>query len=242
MTTRFPHNWKVTKSDDSIIIRDQLLGTGKGYWIEVEQTMSGYRATLKFEDYAKGIFGYAEEQINNCFKPIRPIFHSNPNLSLRLHRKTVEGVFETGIVQDGLWVELELRDRKKEPDNSLFVDALISIITYLIPYQVVGNKEGENESFTGNKFERSLSNRSTCLAFHGYRCKSCGINMTDIYGDAAQNFIHVHHLHPLADGSIIPDPVRDMVPLCPNCHAVAHLKSPPYTIEEIIEMIDHHRN
>jgi 5-methylcytosine-specific restriction protein A len=84
------------------------------------------------------------------------------------------------------------------------------------------------------KYERSHLNRSLCLAYHGYDCKVCGINLKDKYGDIARDFIHVHHLNPISESGIIkPDPIKDFVPLCPNCHAIAHLKNPPLTVEEI---------
>lgn len=29
------------------------------------------------------------------------------------------------------------------------------------------------------------------------------------------------------------DPIKDMIPLCPNCHAIFHLSDPPHTIDEV---------
>lgn len=45
-----------------------------------------------------------------------------------------------------------------------------------------------------------------------------------IYG--VSGIIHVHHLKPLHEsiGIGIVDPSRDLVPVCPNCHAVIHSK------------------
>jgi 5-methylcytosine-specific restriction protein A len=31
----------------------------------------------------------------------------------------------------------------------------------------------------------------------------------------------------------IVDPVKDLEPVCPNCHAMLHRKDPPYSIEEL---------
>jgi predicted HNH restriction endonuclease len=45
----------------------------------------------------------------------------------------------------------------------------------------------------------------------------------------------VHHLRPLsgiAEEYEI-DPVEDLRPVCPNCHAMLHRKTPPYTIDEL---------
>jgi hypothetical protein len=32
------------------------------------------------------------------------------------------------------------------------------------------------------------------------------------------------------------DPVKDLRPVCPNCHAMIHRRSPPLSIEEIIRL------
>lgn len=36
------------------------------------------------------------------------------------------------------------------------------------------------------------------------------------------------------------DPISDLRPVCPNCHAMLHKKNPPYTIDELREII--HQN
>ena len=35
----------------------------------------------------------------------------------------------------------------------------------------------------------------------------------------------------------IVDPVSDLIPVCPNCHAVIHLKTPPYAPHEVSAML-----
>lgn len=55
----------------------------------------------------------------------------------------------------------------------------------------------------------------------------------------AQGLIHVHHLRQLADvnAKYQVDPIQDLRPVCPTCHAVIHSQTPPFTIEEISAMI-----
>lgn len=57
----------------------------------------------------------------------------------------------------------------------------------------------------------------------------------ETYGDVAAGFIHVHHLKPLAaiGTEYEVDPVEDLRPVCPNCHAVVHMTNPPRTVEEV---------
>ena len=98
-----------------------------------------------------------------------------------------------------------------------------------------GLPEGGGVRVLVNRYERSYTNRMTCIAIHGCRCMACGFDFDRIYGDIGDGFIHVHHVTPvseLAAGYIV-DPARDLVPLCPNCHAMAHTSSPPLTVEEL---------
>ena len=43
-----------------------------------------------------------------------------------------------------------------------------------------------------------------------------------------EGFIHVHHLKPLAQigEQYELDPINDLRPVCPNCHAMLHRASP----------------
>jgi 5-methylcytosine-specific restriction protein A len=54
------------------------------------------------------------------------------------------------------------------------------------------------------------------------------------YGETMKDFIHVHHLVPLSDVGMTyqVDPIADLRPVCPNCHAVIHSVDPPLSIEE----------
>ncbi|WP_142037288.1 HNH endonuclease [Arthrobacter sp. SLBN-100] len=91
-----------------------------------------------------------------------------------------------------------------------------------------------------NRYERDADARRVCLAFHGTSCAACGFSFEASYGDAGTGFIEVHHVVPpamLRSGYIL-DPVADLVPLCPNCHAMAHLGvASPRTVSELRNMI-----
>jgi 5-methylcytosine-specific restriction protein A len=95
--------------------------------------------------------------------------------------------------------------------------------------------EGAVRKVSINAYERSSAARDKCILHHGCACASCGTLMADLYGEVAQGHVHVHHLVPLSEvgREYHVDPVRDLLPVCPNCHAVIHLKEPPYTIEEM---------
>lgn len=97
--------------------------------------------------------------------------------------------------------------------------------------------EGAVRDVTMQKHERSRAARSACLARHGYDCFVCGVNLRSRYGLPVE-VIHVHHEEPMSatKGSREVDPIADMKPICPNCHAVIHSCVPPYSIERITQM------
>jgi hypothetical protein len=95
--------------------------------------------------------------------------------------------------------------------------------------------EGAKQQVTVNRYERSPKARTKCLAHHGHRCKVCDLDFAERYGDIGRGFIHVHHLIPLADigEKYEIDPLNDLIPVCPNCHAMLHKRIPPVTVEAL---------
>lgn len=95
--------------------------------------------------------------------------------------------------------------------------------------------EGARKYVRVNAYERNAKARSACIAHHGYACSACGMTFEKRYGELGKEFIHVHHLKPLAltDGAYIINPIEDLRPVCPNCHAMLHRQDPPLSIEEL---------
>jgi 5-methylcytosine-specific restriction protein A len=86
-----------------------------------------------------------------------------------------------------------------------------------------------------NAYERSRAAREQCLAHHGASCAVCGFDFGQRFGELAQGFIHVHHLVPLSElGERYQiNPIRDLIPVCPNCHAAIHMREPPHSVAEV---------
>lgn len=101
--------------------------------------------------------------------------------------------------------------------------------------ELAGLPEGAKIRVEVNRYERDRRNRAAALAIHGYRCKACDLDMGERYGADAAGLIEVHHVTPVSEvgPAYIIDPNTDLVPLCPNCHAVAHRRSPPFSIDEL---------
>lgn len=100
--------------------------------------------------------------------------------------------------------------------------------------------EGAKQSITVNRYERNNQARKKCIEYYGTGCYVCGFNFEEIFGEIGQGFIHVHHLTPLSEISqeYEVDPIKDLRPVCPNCHAMIHRKNPPFTIEEIKKLLN----
>ena len=110
-----------------------------------------------------------------------------------------------------------------------------------LPKEVPPDEEFEEGAVTQvlvNRYERDPSARERCIEHYGTTCVVCGLKMSDVYGQEVAGLIHVHHLTPLASvgGPSTVDPIRDLRPVCPNCHAVIHSVTPPRAIEEVQAM------
>lgn len=100
-------------------------------------------------------------------------------------------------------------------------------------------QEGAAKRVTVNAYERDLKARAACLKKHGRACKVCGVDYSKLYGKVGERCLHVHHLRPLAAmrGGYRVDPAKDLIPVCPNCHAMLHSTSPPLSPIELSEIV-----
>ena len=95
--------------------------------------------------------------------------------------------------------------------------------------------EGTKKKITVNAYERSPQARQECINQFGYKCQICDFDFEKVYGDIGRDFIHVHHI---VDISTIAEnykinPIKDLIPVCPNCHAMLHKRKPAYSPKEI---------
>lgn len=95
--------------------------------------------------------------------------------------------------------------------------------------------EGAVRRVSINAYERNPEARRKCIAHYGTSCSVCGFNFGSVYGEVGKDLIHVHHLRQLAEigKEYQIDPIRDLRPVCPNCHAIIHKHKPAYSIEEV---------
>ena len=113
-----------------------------------------------------------------------------------------------------------------------------------VSHEPAGEGEGGGRQALITRFERSEINRVACIEIHGTRCKVCDFDFEKVYGTIGAGFIEVHHVELLA--RLAPDtvlnPAIDLVPLCANCHSMAHKRRPqPYSVEDLKAMIQTNR-
>lgn len=99
--------------------------------------------------------------------------------------------------------------------------------------------EGRTKKVTVNSYERNQLARQECIEHFGLNCQICLFNFQEHYGELGQNFIHVHHVIDIStlgkEYSV--NPKKDLIPVCPNCHAMLHKKKPAYLVEELKKII-----
>jgi 5-methylcytosine-specific restriction protein A len=117
------------------------------------------------------------------------------------------------------------------------IRTLVSLSTYVETIGAEGvpvDEDQESPTFAKrstvlvNRYERDPQKRRECLEHHGYHCQICGFDFEQTYGKLGRDFIHVHHIEPLAEvgGEYDIDPKVDLIPVCANCHAMIHRVSP----------------
>lgn len=104
--------------------------------------------------------------------------------------------------------------------------------------QALNLMEGALKRVVTSRFERKPALRRACVAHYGSLCAVCGFSFERTFGPIGRGFIHVHHLVPLhSTGAASVDAIKDLRPVCPNCHAMLHRDDPPLAIAQLQTMI-----
>jgi hypothetical protein len=106
------------------------------------------------------------------------------------------------------------KEKQSPKKNVIFPDSDIPIEHF----------EGAVTTVEVNKYERSPEARRECINLYGARCLICGLDFEEEYGELGKGFIHVHHLVPISkiNKEYKVDYKKDLIPVCPNCHAMLH--------------------
>ena len=101
------------------------------------------------------------------------------------------------------------------------------------------NLEGALKISTQIRRERNPRNRLVCINHHGDKCFVCGFVSSSDY-PILSSIIEVHHIEQLSEIKEPKpyDPIKDLVPLCPNCHRAIHKKKPAFLPEELKDILN----
>lgn len=99
--------------------------------------------------------------------------------------------------------------------------------------------EGAVRTVAVNAYERNPNARRACVEHYGYACAVCEFDFAGVYGAIGEGFIHVHHLRDLATvgEEYEVDPIQDLRPVCPNCHAMLHRETPAMSISKLRSIV-----
>jgi putative restriction endonuclease len=99
--------------------------------------------------------------------------------------------------------------------------------------------EGAANRVVVNVYERNPLARQQCIQHFGCRCSVCGFDFEKVFGELGHGFIHVHHLKPLSQikDEYEVDPITDLRPVCPNCHAMIHNGAEMMSIQALKKLI-----
>lgn len=170
-----------------------------------------YKDTINDEYLFNYNYNLKETDFYARFEPIAEATVGNLELSYsRLQELGIKSQFQGGI---------------KVPDNIL--NHILKNFDVVFDDLSQTYTEGQSHNLTVTSFERNQNARKACLDKYGYSCQICGIDFEKKYGSVGKDFIHVHHIDFIsAKGGIAHevDPLVDLIPVCPNCHAMLHRK------------------
>ena len=124
---------------------------------------------------------------------------------------------------------LKFTEKLKEELSNILAEEVLDPEKYI---------EGSTKKVSVNIYERSVGARKKCIEHYGLTCSVCNFNFGKEFGKLGEGFIHVHHLKQLAHigKEYKIDPIKDLRPICPNCHSMLHRKNPPLSIKELIQI------
>lgn len=124
-------------------------------------------------------------------------------------------------------------------DPTYYVPPQTTLCSMACDEKVTSTIEGGRVAVLMNRFERNRSAREACIAHYGLHCCVCGMSFGEQYGETMRDLVHVHHLKPLSRIGVNHkvNPISDLRPICPNCHAVIHRSEPPLSIEQACALL-----
>ena len=151
--------------------------------------------------------------------------------------------------------EIKKFSQAKQVIDSTYIDDINKLIEMkkrpLIAEEIaIGDSirliEGAKKQIYVNAYERNPIAREKCIEHYKkqdngkVKCQICGFCFEAFYGEEFKDKIHVHHIKSLAeiDKEYEIDPIKDLLPVCPNCHLALYSKGDGYSVVKLREKIN----
>lgn len=130
--------------------------------------------------------------------------------------------------------EFKIFSNVKQAIDPKYYDELTKLIEEKTKKWKINNNYNPNTKYIGTEgsekwllhkvYERDLNARKECINLKGTICYVCNFDFGKFYGQMGEGFIHVHHTEHMSSqkGPYQIEPEKDLVPVCPNCHAMLH--------------------
>ena len=208
-----------------------------GAW---DKNTSGKTAKILSEDWAKQR-GHKQAGYDQSREHIRLIEENGYRLMTFPMQRSDTEVDDGPAKIEGFTQQLTEKSLTKIGNAWYAVDTGLSTQVALAEELSTPEKYSEGARFavTINAYERNPKARAACIAHHGYICAVCGFDFVYVYGGLGEGFIHVHHVIPIGriGKEYKIDPIADLIPVCPNCHAMIHRVEPPLTVDQLCRHI-----
>jgi 5-methylcytosine-specific restriction protein A len=162
----------------------------------------------------------------------------NPDINLILPREILKNPPFSEMHWDTQMSGVHIPDNVAEELERVWVSFSSRGTVLLLPEEVVETGmiyEGAVHRISVNAYERNPEARRKCIAHYGLTCFVCGFDFVKTYGEVGKDLIHVHHLRQISEigQEYQIDPIKDLRPVCPNCHAIIHRRKPAYTVNDV---------
>lgn len=242
-------------------IRPNDLERPNGFAIVVARTPKIVEASLRLDGFTRSLLrqmSEADDVQRSTFATLAgQAVIDGFRIGVSINDNFIENFSE---LPHGEWARLEVDCDYRLPsgkvieknlhDSALEVASVcLGLVLSLLPIEEVtdsisgfepGLPEGAKIRVEINRYERNPVNRAACISHFGAKCQACGFDFLEKYGVLGNEYIEVHHRVPVSamGGDYRLDPVKDLVPVCANCHAMLHRSQPPLTVEELRKVID----
>ena len=200
------------------------------------------RTGSDYNNFWDGEFFHWEAKTNSKITQplIKKMISSNPDYNIQLFTRTdnnlpftyegnmIAASFEEAVPVKIIWTNRSVQ--YLETSSGYNVNEKRPLAMY----------EGGRFQVILNKYERNPLARRMCIDHYGWSCQICSFNFQKTYGDLGKGYIQVHHIVPLADiGEYYQvNFIEDLIPVCPNCHAMIHRGKETSSVNELKSIIN----